>query len=238
MPLSDFNYLAPGDLSTYVHTISGVTNETQAAAFISDAERVVDAYLGPAPRFYPRITGNTTAGVASGATAFPADVFGERRPNYWAKGGVYVEITDVPSGATTLVGQARQVSASTDNQVTLVSGFDELVPSGTEFSLVQRSAVPRRWDQDNLGSPRMPDVLAIAVAYQVEYAINEGSEAFGLSDTKLASEPELGLQSRTYGSGYSETRVPGMRQGLAAFCAPKARMLLRSLTSTTGRLRG
>ncbi len=238
MPLSDYNYLATGKLASHVHTISGVTNAAQAAVHISDAEKVIDAYLGGAPRFYTDLTGTTSAGVASGATAFPSDVFGNRRPDYWAKGGVYVEITDVPSGATTLVGQSRQVSASTDNQVTLVSGFDELVPQGSEFMYHQRSAVPRRWDQDRFGSPRMPDLLEVATAWQVEFAINDGSEAFGLSDTALASEPTLGVQSRTYGSGYSESRVPGMRQGLAAFVAPKARLLLQRLRSATGYLRG
>jgi hypothetical protein len=84
----------------------------------------------------------------------------------------------------------------------------------------------------------MPFDLKRAVAYQVEYAINQGSEAFGLSDTAIASDLDGDVQSRSYGSGYSESRSAGAKRGLGTFIAPKARSILRRLMSSTGRVVG
>lgn len=234
MSYSERNYIRPGELPTYIHTMSGVTNSGQAAQFISDAEAIVDRLVGGAPKFYPELTGDLASAVASGATTWPSNVFGSRRTNYWAKGGVYVEIQECTTGS--LVGQKRLVVGSTDNQVTLASGFDAPVPVGTQFGFRQESLFPRAQDYNVRGDPRMPDDLKRAVAYQVEFAINEGSEAYGLSDPTIASDPDRGIQSRSYGSGYSETRVTTEQRGLATYVAPKARVILRRLMSSTGRL--
>lgn len=234
---SEFNYIGVDELVQFIHTMSGVTNSGVAATFISDAERVIDAYMGPAPRFYVELTGDTTSLVASGATAWPSSIFGNRRPNYWAKGGLYVEILDAP-GAPALTNQARLVVASSgSDQVTLASGFNQAVPAGTKFRLQQRSTFPRIWDRDTLSTPQLPPVLKRAVAYQVEYGILFGSEAFGLGDADVATDKDAGVQSRSYGSGYSETRAINEKRGLAQWVAPKARALLRSLTNSTGKLR-
>jgi hypothetical protein len=236
VPFSEFNYLTPTRLVQLVHTISGISDQDQAVKFISDAERIIDAYAGPAPRFYLPITGTTSAAVASGATTFPSTMFGSRRPNYWGKGGAYVEVTN--GSDATLVGQSRLVVASTDNQVTLGSGFDALVPSATEFEFRQRSVFPRWVDRDSWGTPRMPvPDLEVATAYQVEFGIQFGSEAFGLGDAGVIDDPLTGIQSRTYGTGYSESRVAGERVGLAVYLSPKARGVMRRILNVTGRTR-
>jgi len=241
MARSRLNYITPGKLAQYIHTMSGVTDNDQAASFITDAERIVDAYVGPAPRFYTDQTGDTSAVIASGTSAsvVTADVFGDRRPNYWAKGGHYLHVLDVPgSPSSALIGESRLIVASTSGQVTLVSGFLTDVPSGSTFWLHQESAFPRVWDTDNFGTPRLPDVLENAVALQVEYGILYGSEAFGLGDSGVATDEGASVQSRTYASGYSESRQPGQERGLARWTAPRARALLRSIMSNAGRLRG
>lgn len=237
MAASDYNYLAPSALAGFIHTMSGVTNEAQAALHISDAEVFIDSLAGAAPKFYPELTGTTSA-VNSGTT-FNAAVFGSRRPDYWARGGVYVEIVD--STTSSLVGTSRLVVGSDDNKVTLVSGFGATVPAGTEFRFKQRSQFPRWDNQDVRGDPRMPDQLSRIIAYQVEFAINEGSEEFGLSDTSISSDPNRGVSSRSYASGYSEARTSSAALasvGAAVFIAPKARVLMRRLLRSTGVLRG
>lgn len=236
MPFSEYNYLRPSELPTFIHTMSGVTNAAQAAQFISDAEAIVDRIAGGAPHFYPELTAELAVSVASGAATWPASMFGSRSTNYWAKGGVYIEVQEAAD--TSLVGQRRLVVGSTTDQVTLVSGFDAVAAIGTRFNLRQVSVFPRFRDQDLRGDPRMPFELKRAVAYQVEYGINEGSEAFGLSDTGIASDPDRGVQSRSYGSGYSESRAPTERRGLAVFAAPKARAIMRRLMNSTGRIVG
>lgn len=236
MPYSEHNYITPNELPDFIHTMSGVTNPTIAAQFISEAERIVDVYVGPAPKFYPELKGSLAAQVASGGTTWTAQMFGDRDQNYWSMGGVYVEVTKADT-APNLVGQSRQVIASSGNAVTLASGFDELAPLGTEFIYRQRSRFPRVQDRDLRGDPRMPDDLKPAVAYQVEYGIMYGSEEFGLGCSLIATDPDDGIQSRSYGSGYSETKAPTQRRGLAVWIAPKARMQLRRLLNATGYLR-
>ncbi len=236
MAYSQHNYITPDELPEFIHTMSGVTDPVLAAKFIGEAERIVDVYVGPAQKFYTELTGSLDVAVASGATAWGAGMFGNRDPGYWARGGVYIEITEADAEPS-LVGQARLVVASSGNQVTLASGFGADAGVGTRFIYRQRSRFPRVQDRDVRGYPRMPDDLKPAVAYQVEYGILFGSEAFGLGSTGVAIDPDDGVQSRTYGSGYSESRNTARRSGLAVWVAPKARMQLRRLLNATGRLR-
>ncbi len=237
MAYSQHNYITPDELPDYIHTMSGVTDPAVAAKFISEAERIVDVYVGPAQKFYTELTSSLRMAVASGATTWGAEMFGDRDPGYWARGGVYIEITRADAEPS-LVGQSRLVVASSGNEVTLVSGFDADAAVGTKFIYRQRSRFPRIQDRDVRGYPRMPDDLAAAVAYQVEYGILYGSEEFGLGSTGVAIDPDDGVQSRTYGSGYSESRNTARRSGLAVWVAPKARMQLRRLLNATGYLRG
>lgn len=235
MPFSDFNYILPSELPTYIRTMASVTNEALAARFISDAERVVDAYVGPAPRFYSDMSGLLGSLVASGATTWPAEVFGMERPDYWARGGVYIRVVS-GAGTSSQNGQRRLVVGSTGGQVTLASGFDAALGAGTEFAYEQESAFPRVWDTDVWAQPRMPFELKAAVAAQVEYGIQAGSEAFGLGDPDLVTDEDGDITSRTYSSGYSESRDARRRTGIAVFLAPRARVILQRLLSSTGYL--
>lgn len=235
MARSELNYLQPTQLAQFVHSMASVTDEELAAKFISDAERMVDAYMGPAPKFYGRLTLDLTANLTSGNTALSTSTVGERRPNYWAKGGVYVRVTDGPAAA---IGEERLVVGSDDEQLTLVSGFSVDLPSASaKLELYQRSVFPRFWDVDAQGDPFLPDVLPRAVAWQVEYGVHYGSAEFGLGDSGITAEPG-GVQSRSYGGGYSETRDTSQSSGLAVWLAPKTRAVLRRLLNSTGRLRG
>lgn len=234
---SDYNYIRPAELPEILHSMSQVTNEQIAARFISDAEHIIDAYVGPAPRFYDARTGLITVTIASGDTTLVGDTFGPRRPNYYAKGGVYVELVD----GTSLVGERRLVIASDANGVTLASGFSDTVPAGATFYFVQDSHFPRWVDQDLLGTPRMPPELKRATALQVEYGYLFGSEDQGLSEPSVADGESTEIQSRSYASGYAESRAVGSassKRGLALLIAPRARAELRNLLGSTGYMRG
>jgi hypothetical protein len=235
VPYSVYNYILPSELAAYIHSMASVTNEAVAATFISDAERVVDAFVGPGRKFYPRLGGETAAEIASGATTLTAEIFGDRRPDYWAAGGAY--ITLVSAADSSLNGERRLIVASLNpNTVTLVSGFDAVLAAGAQFYFQQESAFPRIWDQDTWGNPDIPELLKAAVAAQVEYGIVYGSEAFGLGDTDIAADTSGDITSRSYGSGYSESRDARRKDGMAVWIAPRARVLLRQLLSSTGRL--
>ena len=241
MPYSQFNYIGTSGLAELIHTMSGVTDHTLAAKFITDAERMLDAYVGPSQKFYTDLTGDLAAPVTSSGTTLSAGVFGNRRTNYWAAGGHYVRLTAVPgSGAHALVGAKRLIVASTSGTVTLASAFGTNMAAGVQFVLHQESRFPRCIDTDPWGTPRLPEQLAQAVAWQVEYGIQYGGESYGLGDNAVVTGDDEAVQTRTYSSGYSETRVPGVaggRAGLSAWVAPKARAILRDIMAVTGRLR-
>jgi hypothetical protein len=236
---SDYNYIRPAELPEILVTMASVTDESMAARFISDAEHIIDAYVGPAPKFYIDGTGQSTALLASGATTFFGNRWGNRHPNFWARGGVYVEIVDNAPAA--VIGQQRLIVASDDDVVTLASGFSAAIPAGALFNFTQRSRFPRWRDRMNLDMPDMPPELKRATAFQVEYGFLFGSEQFGLSDQGVADGESTEIQSRSYASGYAESRAVGSassKRGLALLIAPRARAELRNLLGVTGYLRG
>jgi hypothetical protein len=236
VPYSELNYLRPAQLTDYVHSIGSVTDEALAAKFIGDAERLVDIYVGPGPRFHRDVsTLETSALLTSGSTALLTDSLGgSARPNYWARGGMYVTVRD----AGPAVDQSRLVVASEPGSLTLASGFDADLPAGTAMLIEQWSAFPRVWDRDANGDPQLPDELARAVAYQVEYAMHFGTPELGLGAPGAVTDTG-GVQSRMYGTGYSETRsVLTPVTGLGVLIAPKARAILRRLINATGKLQG
>lgn len=235
MAYSRFNYLGTSGLAELIPTMSGVTDHALAADFISDAEKMIDAYVGPFPKFYCDLTGTLDAQLASGATTVSGSSFGNRRPNYWAVGGHYLVICDVPGSPTSaLIGTKRLIVASTSGTVTLASGWTVAVPSGTSYYTTQESRFPRWCDSDPWGTPKLPDLLDQAVAWQVEYGIQFGSESYGLGDSSVATGDSELITNRSYGSGYSEGRSVDARRGLAVWVAPKVRAIMRRLTNTTG----
>jgi hypothetical protein len=216
--------------------MSGVTNQDTAVKFINDAEVMIDAYIGSPQRFYGDFS-VTAANAVSSGTTLSGSFWGNRRPNYWAQGGHYVTVVDVPGEPTNAdIGTSRLISASTSGQVTLLTGFTTDLPVGTEFRTHQESVFPRAVDTGPYSVPHLPPQLKQAVAWQVEFGILYGSEGFGLGDSSIAADEGASVQSRTYGSGYSETRIPGQERGLARWIAPKARAILRKLLSSTGRM--
>lgn len=235
MAHSDFRYIAPSELPTYILTLSGITNQALAAKHISQAERLIDAYVGPQQRFYsPELTGKV--GAAASGVSLQADVFGQRLRNYWAHGGLYVRVLENPGGPNS-VGEQRLVVASNSDTVTLVSAFTDTLAVGARFEIRQLSAFPRWVDRAPLDVPRIPEEVKLATAWQVEYGIRYGSEAYGLSDPSVVTDERGDIQSESYGSGYSVTRdTRRSKDGLGVWVAPKSRAILRRLLNSTGRL--
>lgn len=235
MAFSVYNYLSTTKLAELIHTMASVTDADTAAKFISDAERLVDVWVGPQLGFYPELTLELTATLASGATTLQSSTLGSRRPDYWAQGGVYVVAKDGPSG---VIREKRLVVGSDDNQLTLASGFSGQLTAGTgKVVLRQESKFPRFCDMDTQGDPFLPFELEAAVAYQVEFGIHYGSEEYGLGDSDVTTD-QGDIQSRSYGSGYSEARSSTHPvRGLGRMMAPRTKALLRNLVNSTGYLR-
>ena len=79
MANSQYNYITPERLAQFITTMSGVTNPDLAAQFITDAEVMVDAYVGMGPRFYSDLTGScVTSSTRTVSSVWYGSPYGER----------------------------------------------------------------------------------------------------------------------------------------------------------------
>lgn len=226
---SEYQYLTASEYAQYDLSVSGVTNTTLAEQHISYAEKLVDAYCGAWPQFYSEPTGEASA--VSGATV-TADIFQSQAYGYWAVGGLYLYVYE--GGG---VGQERLITGSTTDtgQVTLLSGITGLAAS-SKFILRQHSTFPRYKDVDAANIPFIPRQVKMAVAAQVSFGTQKGSEGAGMWHSDPVLNERAALTSEAYGSGYTYSRDARMVQGAAQYIAPQAAMHLRGFIWRLGRL--
>jgi len=227
---SEYQYLTTAEYASYDLAVSAITNETLADQHISYAEKLVDAYCGAWPQFYSEPTGEVEA--VSGAVVTSTLTFGTSyNPNYWAAGGLYLHVY---AGAG--VGEERLITASstagTVTLLTAISGMD----TTSKFILRQHSCFPRYKDIDGADVPFIPKQVKMAVAAQVAYGTQRGSEGSGMWHSDVVSNDRSSITSESYGSGYSYSRDARMVQGAAQFIAPQAAMHLRGFIWRLGRL--
>jgi hypothetical protein len=227
---SDYQYLTPAEFAAFDLSVSGITNAILADKHISAAEKVVDAWCGHWTRFYPNIT--LTPTLVSGLE-IRSSTFGEGRPvDYWAKGGLYLEVYDGPG-----TGQARLITASSGLEVTIVSGWDTApVVGSSKMMIKQRSRFPRWLDWDARIGPFVPEEVKHATAAQVAFAVRHGNETAGLWDPSVVEDTQGNIQTRSYGTGYSETRDTRRTAGQAVWIAPQARLHLKGFVHGSGRI--
>jgi hypothetical protein len=223
---SDFKYLTTDEYASYDLSVSGVTNVALAEKHISYAEKLIDAYCGAWPKFYHESTGQVDA-VSD--TLVTASLFDNRHAGYWAVGGLYLYVFD--GGG---VGAERLITASnTAGQVTLataISGLD----TTSEFVIRQYSAFPRYCDVDAADIPWIPRQVKQAVAAQVAFATQKGSEGAGMWHSDPVLNDRGDLVSESWGSGYSYSRDARRVEGMGQFIAPQAAVHLRGFIWRVG----
>ncbi len=226
---SEYQYLTTAEYASYDLSVSGVTNDALAEKHISYAEKLVDAYCGAWPQFYTEDTGTPTA--VSGAMV-TANLFSNNyNPNYYAAGGLYLYVYE-GTGA----GEERLITASTTaGAVTLLTAISGM-NAASKFILRQHSVFPRYKDIDGADVPFIPRQVKQAVAAQVAYGTQKGSEGAGMWHSDPVSNERADLVSESYGSGYSYSRDARRVQGPAQFIAPQAQMHLRGFIWRVGRL--
>jgi len=225
---TDYQYLTPAEYAAIDLSVSGITNSALAEKHISYAEKLVDAYCGAWPQFYPEPTGEVEAVAGAVVTS---STFGTNNPNYWAAGGLYLHVYD-GAGA----GENRLIIASnSSNQVTLVSAISAL-DTTSKFILRQESVFPRYNDIDGAEVPYIPGQVKRAVAMQVSYGTQKGSEGAGMWHNEPVLNERADLVSESYGSGYSYSRDARKVQGAAQFIAPQAALHLRGFVWRLGKI--
>jgi hypothetical protein len=225
---SEYKYLTADEYALYDLGVSGITNAALAEKHISYAEKLIDAYCGAWPRFYVETTGIPTS--VSGTT-IASSVFGTYFPDYWAAGGLYLHIYDGPAA-----GEERLiVSSASDGEIVLASGIAGMT-TASAFILRQYSVFPRYKDVDFAETPFVPRQVKMAVACQVAYGVQVGSEGAGMWYSDPVSNARADLTSESYGSGYSYSRDARRVQGPSQFIAPQAALHLRGFVWRIGKI--
>ncbi len=221
MPISRFKYLTPAELIEFDLSLGGITDEDKAVQHISYAERIIDSIVGRWPRFY---TPESFVPTFVSGTTLKADTFSREPVGYYSAGGLYVIGIEGPGA-----GEAHLISGHVaPSTVILQEAWNVPPTSQSTLVLRQRSVFPRGQDTYRAGKvvPFILEAVKEAVANQVSYGTSFGSEAFGLWDPTVITDEDGDVQSRTYGSGYSESRNTARREGTAVWAAPQARTIL------------
>ena len=222
-------YLTQSELAEYADIT--ISDDTEADDQISQAEELIDSYVGFQTRFIPDVHQGKLTSVAnsdkelidtSGDTPF------NRNDNYFS----YCEI-EIIGG--TGVGQRGIIeSSSEDNKsVTLKTAFATAPDSTSIYKVYQLGKFPRQTDyfyepDTTTYYKSIPEAVKRAVAAQVEFAINMGSEFFASDATDKQSE-SIGNYSYSKGNN-------AIQSAQVKVIAPKAKALLRGIKNSLGEL--
>lgn len=232
VPTSRRNYLSRTELAQFANII--IDDNDEADDRISQAEEMIDAYVGFVEKFFDGEIVGKMASVAS-SSQFTLETIdqGIYENNYfkWCE----VEIID-GTGA----GQRRTIDTSTKaGVITLTDAFTTTPDTTSFYRIYQLGKFPRCLDvrlYDQVSPYKylknIPEEVKRAVAAQVEFLVNMGDEYFATDQTEKTSET-IGDYSYTNGSSNA---AAGRSGGIAKLIAPKAKGLLRNMIVRVGSL--
>lgn len=221
-------YLSQAELAEYANIT--ITDPTEADDQISQAEELIDAYVGYQEKdidgtFYGQVTSATSIKIVD---LNPSTQL-IQNDNFFA----FCEI-EVIGG--TGAGQRRIITSSSRNEqsITVVSAFSPTLDNTSVFRIYQLGKFPRC--QDIVINPNnqayykfIPEAVKRATAAQVEFMINQGAAYFA-SDKADMNRERIGNYE------YEKGGSSGMsgRPDYIKLIAPKARTLLRGIRCITG----
>lgn len=226
VPTSRRGYLSQAELEQFANIT--VTDTTEADDVISQAEELIDSFVGYQDRFLDyEIEGRAVSATSTTLTLetehqnmFEADYF------KWCT----VEILGGTGG-----GQRRKISASTKAGVITVDSAWTVTPGSTSFyKIYQLGKFPRLLDVTSHVHETVttyykyiPEPVRRAVAAQVEFIINQGDAFFATDKSEKQSE-SIGDYSYSLGDASAT--------GISRMVAPKAKMLLRGFVNRKGKI--
>ena len=202
-----------------------ITNTTEAEDQISQAEEMIDAYVGVQDKFYKSQLTALAAGGSSNGLTLNTQHQNTYNKNYFS--GCQIEII-----GGTGAGQRRIISTSTKAGAIVVTENWTTTPDSTSFyKITQLGKFPRcndvYFDSINAADTyykSIPEAVKRAVAAQMQYIIEMGQEFFAGDQTDKQSE-SIGDYSYTNAQGAS---------GANKLIAPKAKILLRGIKNIKG----
>ncbi len=222
-PTSRRGYLSQSELEQLENIT--VTNTAEADDQISQAEELIDAYVGPQDSYMP----NHIVGLAAAAGALSLTLELSQQNTYDVD---YFKLCEIEILGGTGVGQRRKITASTKAGVLTVDAAWTVTPDATSFyKITQIGKFPRRLDVESYTNgavttyyKSIPEAIKRAVAAQVGYFIEMGESFFKGDKTEMESE-SVGDYSYSKGQGVGN---------LYRLIAPRAKTLLKGIVNRTG----
>jgi hypothetical protein len=211
-----------------------VTDETEAYDQISQAEELIDAYVGFQEKAVPcEYHGEVTA--VSANTIFDTESQSPLNVSYNdAFKGCEVEII-----GGTGAGQRRTISSSSKDgkSITISEAFTTAPDTTSHYRIYQLGKFPRKKDRHTNRSGdqyfySIPEAVRRATAAQVAYIIEKGPEYFSGDDSQKTAE-SIGNYSYQTGGGSS-----GGQSSVVRLVGPRAQALLRGITNRLGQMVG
>ena len=214
------NYVTTAEVDELIG--SGTSTDLQ----ISEAEELIDAYVGPQDKFYEYILeGRLSAGGATSLTLETA------QQNIYEQD--YFKYCEIEIVAGTGSGQRKVITASTKAGVLTTASFTTSPDSTSVYRIYQLGKFPRREDVTyySTTSPiiygkQIPEAVKRAVAAQVEFISAMGDSFFKTDKSEMSSE-SIGDYS------YSKDSA---KISLDSLIAPKAKLLLKGILNRIGQV--
>lgn len=222
-PTSRRGYLSQAELEQLANIT--VTNSAEADDKISQAEEMIDAYVGAQEKYMcEKIFGLTASATASSLT-----LESSQQNNY---DNDYFKLCEIEIVGGTGVGQRRKITASTKTGVLSVDSTWDTTPSTDSFyKIYQLGKFPRVCDVESYTHlsittyyKTIPEAVKRAVAAQVEYFIEMGDAFFAGDKSEMESE-SIGDYSYTKGQGVAS---------ISKLISPKAKIILKGIYNRTG----
>ena len=224
-PTSRRGYLSQSELEQLANI--SVTDTSEADDKISQAEEMIDGYVGAQDKYMCESIKGVCAAV--GATSFTLE---STQQNVYDVD--YLKLCEVEILGGTGAGQRRKITAQTKAGVCTIDAAWSTNPTTTSFyKISQIGKFPRSKDVETYTSGStityykgIPEAVKRAVAAQVEYFIEMGDSFFAGDKSELESE-SIGDYSYTKGQGVGS---------VSKLISPKAKILLKGIFNRTGTL--
>lgn len=225
LPTSRRGYLSQSELEQLANIT--ITDTTEADDRISQAEEMVDAYIGPQNKYMDEaITGLAAAG---GATSLTLETSQQNTFDI-----DYFKLCDVEIIGGTGAGQRRKCTGSTKAGVLTVDSWTTTPDNTSFYKISQIGKFPRVCDVESYSSANgvtvyyksIPEAVKRAIAAQIEYVIEMGDAYFAGDKSEMESE-SIGDYSYSKGQGVGS---------MGKMISPKAKLLLKGIFNRTGTL--
>lgn len=223
-PTSRRGYLSQSELEQLANIT--ITDTTEADDRISQAEEMIDAYVGPQEKYMcEHIRGLVNA---AGATSLTLET--SQQNTYDID---YFKLCEVEILGGTGAGQRRKITGSTKAGVLTVDSAWTTTPSTDSlYRISQIGKFPRECDVETYTNgvnttyyKYIPEAVKRAVAAQVEFVIEMGDDYFA------SDKPEM--QSESIGDYSYNNRSSGVANKLIS---PKAKLILKGIFNRIGNI--